>query len=456
MLNLSGLNVRHKTCGCPAEAARCPQCGIWSPRNEIRHRYFWEPDLRQPTVTEVLCGCYLCPACPEGQRWFVVAPPEFRTRRQYSATAQRFAVDLVRKHGLSVEQAAAAAQDMFHLPELQATTILSWLRAAGDAVDSFAHVEAAVEAFSGQMALDEVYDGEWYVIKATDPLNDVELGWVMGGGSPSDRHMRAFLLDLKAAGFHPKLVVTDGSSLYPNVIAEVWPDAKHQRCVFHFIKQLNENLRSAFWAAYHTMPKPPKRKRGRPKKRGRPRKDKEKRDNRRKVRAARYLLLKRENLPGEKDRWTDRERTVLAEAIALCPPLGVLRRFVVQHHELFGPTTDSHELAEQRRKAILDDHEFNAVEALAKPLERLRDDDLFERLTRYLDFDNADKTSNHVERENREIRKRQKAHYRFRSLESLCALLQLLTVRKPVPGKPTKLVPSACSQASDEEVRQAA
>ena len=53
---------------------------------------------------------------------------------------------------------------------------------------------------------------------------------------------------------------------------------------------------------------------------------------------------------------------------------------------------------------------------------RLADDDLFRRLTAYLDFENAEKTSNHVERENREFRKRQKSHYRLRSLESICAL----------------------------------
>lgn len=46
----------------------------------------------------------------------------------------------------------------------------------------------------------------------------------------------------------------------------------------------------------------------------------------------------------------------------------------------------------------------------------LADDDLFHRLTRYLDFEGAKKTSDHVERENREFRKRQKSHYRLRSL----------------------------------------
>ena len=46
-----------------------------------------------------------------------------------------------------------------------------------------------------------------------------------------------------------------------------------------------------------------------------------------------------------------------------------------------------------------------------------------------LDFENAEKTSNHAERENREFRKRQKSHYRIRSLWSIFALLDLLAVR---------------------------
>ena len=109
-------------------------------------------------------------------------------------------------------------------------------------------------------------------------------------------------------------------------------------------------------------------------------------------------------------------------------------------HELFGPTTDSHELAAQRREAILNDAGFLSLEALAKPMERFRDNDLWARLTRYLDFENADKTSNHPERENREFRKRQKVHYRMRSRESLRALLTLLGARRPVPTAPVKLI----------------
>ncbi|MCP3987185.1 MAG: hypothetical protein GY723_22590, partial [bacterium] len=69
----------------------------------------------------------------------------------------------------------------------------------------------------------------------------------------------------------------------------------------------------------------------------------------------------------------------------------------------------------------------------------LANDNLFMRLTRYLDFENADKTSNHPERENREFRKRQRSHYRLRSLRSLCAFLDLLLVRRDPPEQPRRL-----------------
>jgi len=213
--------------------------------------------------------------------------------------------------------------------------------------------------------------------------------------------------------------------------------------------QVNKDLKTVFWALYHTMPKPPKRKRGRPKKRGRPRKDKEKRANRRKVRTVRFLIFKRETLPGEKERWSAEERAALAEALMLCPKLRVLRRLITALHELFGPTTDSHELAEQRRAKIVADEEFAELPEVSKCVDRLRDDELFGRLTRYLDFDNAEKTSNHVERENREYRKRQKGHYRLRSLESISALLNLLTIRKAVPSQPRKLRPALSADAQE-------
>ncbi len=32
---------------------------------------------------------------------------------------------------------------------------------------------------------------------------------------------------------NPIQVITDGSSLYPTVLAKIWPTAAHQLCLFH-------------------------------------------------------------------------------------------------------------------------------------------------------------------------------------------------------------------------------
>jgi uncharacterized protein (DUF1330 family) len=203
-------------------------------------------------------GCYICPACPPGERWFTLLPDEYNTPRQYSASAQNIVVDMVRCFKMSVEAAAQFGREVLHLIRLNATTVLDWLRTAGKAVDLKTRQKFMVEAFSGQMAVDEVYDGGYYQLKATDPLNDLELAYSVGQGSPTKEDIREFLNKLKAAGFHPLLVVTDGSDLYPDVIKEVWPEAGHQRCVFHFIQQfmsvylvsvceitnMNDNLKS--------------------------------------------------------------------------------------------------------------------------------------------------------------------------------------------------------------------
>lgn len=436
MLNLRAAAARHKLTTHAPDAAACPNCGTWSPRNETTSTWFWEASLGEPTVTEVRAGCYLCPSCPDGERWFKVVPPAYRTRKQYAVPARVIVVDMVRRYNMSFEQAAIFGHEVLHLPKLNASTVQEWFREAGNAVDFRGWQKATAETFSGQMAVDEVYDGPWCMLKATDPLNGLELDCRIIEGAPTEKDIREFFTDLKRAGSNPELVVTDGSRLYPNAIKDVWPGAKHQRCVFHFIKQVNEDVLKAFYKAYNAMPKPPKRKRGRPKKRGRPRKDKEKKENRAKVLKARWLLLMREDrLAGLGERAT----AELEEAMRLCPPLRDLRRFVVQLHELFGPTTTTHELAEERRSAILDDPDFTELAGLALPLKRLRDDGLFARLTRYLDFENADKTSNHPERENREFRRRQKSHYRLRSIVSICALLDLLLVRKPIPAEPRRL-----------------
>ena len=55
-------------------------------------------------------------------------------------------------------------------------------------------------------------------------------------------HMRCFLRALQYWGFEPRVVVTDGSNLYPAVLTEVWPAARHQLCVFHVLQDLTNQV----------------------------------------------------------------------------------------------------------------------------------------------------------------------------------------------------------------------
>jgi len=433
MLDLSRIDAHHKlTFSCPP-VTPCPRCGTIATRTATRTRLFWEADLRVPTVREVRMGCYTCDQCPRGHVWFAELPPELRTSGQYTRSSVRLVVDLVKVRKMSAEAAATFAQEVLHLTKLDPTTIIGWLREEAEAGSGARHLEEARVVFSGQLALDEIYDGGLCQLVATDPIANRQLDYELLEHPATEEDVRVFCQRLRAAGFRPDLVVTDGSKLYPPVIAAVWPQAEHQRCVFHFIKQLNEELGPSFWAAYATMPAPPKRKRGRPKKRGRPREDGRKRRNRDTVRDARYLFLARDvNLDAK-------QQAKLKAALDLCPALRVLRRFVLAIHQLFGPTTTSATLAEERRQAIRADTEFQGTPGLNEGLRHVADDDLFARLTRYLGFENAEKTSNHVERENREYRKRQKGCYRLRSLRSIHALASLLRDR-PRPRRVVTLL----------------
>ena len=40
-------------------------------------------------------------------------------------------------------------------------------------------------------------------------------------------------------------MVTDGSNLYPAVLAELWPAADHQLCAFHILKEINQLILDA-------------------------------------------------------------------------------------------------------------------------------------------------------------------------------------------------------------------
>ena len=67
----------------------------------------------------------------------------------------------------------------------------------------------------------------------------------------NDKHSaKAFLLALRAKGYHPRVVVTDMRVDYGPLIARVFPKAVHHECIFHALQQLGEHIKEVYGADY--------------------------------------------------------------------------------------------------------------------------------------------------------------------------------------------------------------
>jgi transposase-like protein len=71
----------------------------------------------------------------------------------------------------------------------------------------------------------------------------------------NDKHSAtAFLLALRAKGYHPRVVVTDLRVDYGPLIAQVFPRATHHECIFHALRQAHKYLKEAYGTNDDTAP----------------------------------------------------------------------------------------------------------------------------------------------------------------------------------------------------------
>ena len=61
---------------------------------------------------------------------------------------------------------------------------------------------------------------------------------------------RAFLLALRAKGYHPRVIVTDLRADYRDLVAHVFPKATHHECIFHALQDVHKHLKDAYGADY--------------------------------------------------------------------------------------------------------------------------------------------------------------------------------------------------------------
>src|SRR5215210_8372906 len=104
------------------------------------------------------------------------------------------------------------------------------------------------------------YQDKLALLLAVDPRapeGDRLIGYQLVHGTVDQAEVKAFLSRLQVAGVEPAEVVTDGSLLYPSVVAQVWPEAAHQLCLFHATRPVTKAVQEVYQAVRATVPRPP-------------------------------------------------------------------------------------------------------------------------------------------------------------------------------------------------------
>jgi hypothetical protein len=254
------------------------------------------------------------------------------------------------------------------------------------------------------------------VLSAVDSPKQRRLLYEVLDHDPDHEDIRRFLGRLQQAigarGGTVRGVTTDGSPLYPQPLAEVFPGVPHQVCEFHLLKDLTKAVLHALASIRKALAaRAPPVSRGRPK-----RTPAAKRTLRRAQRikqrvadlfAHRHLFVRHQ--------LTAAQRATLKRLVRSEPRLKALRAIMDEVYRLFDRRcrtgTALAKLARLRRRV-------GRYRRLGRSLDKLKSPNVEKALT-FLDDKLMPATSNAVERGNRRHRKMQKSVYRVRRREAL-------------------------------------
>ena len=279
---------------------------------------------------------------------------------------------------------------------------------------STTYLDTALANFSGYVAIDEVYDGPFCILSIVDNRRYNRLAFRVLDHDPTQDDVRALLKEFKSQldkrGLKVRGITTDGSSLYPVVLKELWPDARHQICKFHVIKEITKAVLHALAVLRKELTALiPKLGRGRPSKEQQPlaRKVKQKKQRVAELFEHRYLFVRHQ--------LSQAQRQQLRKLTRGLPLLRRLREIMDEVYRLFDrrckTQTAVKKLAKLRRRV-------RRFKELGQALNQLNSPNL-EKALEFLDDKLLGSTSNAVERSNRRFRKAQNSIYSVRTKEHL-------------------------------------
>jgi hypothetical protein len=396
---------------CAPKTHPCPTCGKRGRRKRHLHRRIRSLAYRQDAYIDVHYAEYKsrCSCRKYFRSWPLTVPP----KADYDEKVRQAVLDRVIEDGLNVKRTLAAMNRDFGL-KLSEGFVYDCLRWRIAQLDLAPHRALVVERFSGTLCVDELHLGRHTLLLATDPIANLPVAFALVSRN-DQAHMRRFLNNLKNWGIKPKVVVTDGSSLYPTVLAEVWPAARQQLCVFHILKDINDLILKSVRRLARQMGR--RGNSGRKRKRGRPSKTQQA------ARAAagptlkekssfilkhRFLIVKKSS-DLDKQQWQD-----LTQMFDYLSELRTLWHFASEVRGLFEKEARVQTLW-KRRAALLRQQRYQDVPELVEAMEML-EPGKFSKMVAFTCSAAGQKvrTNNHVERLNRWLRFFEKLRYKWR------------------------------------------
>jgi len=286
------------------------------------------------------------------------------------------------------------------------------------------YLDEALKTFSGYVAADEVYDGPFCVLSIVDNHTFKRLAYRVLEHDPTQEDIRDFFGQFKAhldaRGLKVLGITTDGSSLYPVVIQELFPDARHQVCQFHVLKEITHAVLHAVAKVRKELKaKQPALPRGRPSKAQQSQARKAKRIQQRiaDLFDHRHLFVQHH--------LTAAENKTLRRITRGLPHLRTLRQIMDQVYQLFDRRCRSETALAKLASLRCRVRSFKWV---GRTLNKLFTPNLEKALT-FLDDRLLPATSNAVERGNRRFRKAQRSVYSVRTAEHIGQRIAMDMVR---------------------------
>lgn len=430
--------------------APCPHCGALGHRKDtcsrtVRGIAYGALLLLHVTTGEYRARCGCCTT-------FRTQVDGIEAKAKYTNSVRDAVLDRLLDDRLNVERLLAALRRDFLL-ELSTGFVYDCLRWKVQQLDGAAYRQWTLQEFSGTLSIDEIHLGSWTLLLATDPLHDFPVAFALVSTNDQD-HLARFLRQLRDHGFHPRVVVTDGSNLYPSLLATIWPHAAHQLCVFHIMQDLTKEVLEALKRLRRQQRR--RGNAGRKRRAGRTRSQRPRltaKDKAHFVFKHRYLLVKR---PEKLGVW---EKRALQTMLEYLPGLRVLHQFMGRVYRLL-EASQTEEQAWARYAQWQAEAAFRAVPELAAIVEGMTVAK-FAKVVAFLrsPLGQRVRTNNHVERLNRQLRADEKVRYRWRTGRGIVRWVVLLLERcwqsRPAAQGPRRWSPGSGAEPNRSPAREA-